>query len=158
MKTPPLDTRWKTLIGLMVALPMIAYVAGALIATKQEPPQYDAIVLRPAEAAPSGITVLAPAGPSSEPVTTAVQEITPSPDDLDDDSDNAGRDGRDDSDDRDEKGDRDKSDDDGRNGKDDDQDRSGPGNGGGADDDDEPDDDTDDPDDDPDDDAEPDDD
>lgn len=107
---------WKTLISLLVALPMLSYVAGTLAAAQQDPPEYSTIVLRPAQAEASSIAVLDETDAEEPPVLTPapVRAVTPTPDDLDDDSDNAGRDGRKD-DDLDE---------------DDDDDSSGPGSGG----------------------------
>lgn len=145
---------WKTLVGLLVALPMLSYVAGTLVAAQQQPPQYTAIVLRPAQAAASSIAVLDATDAQDLPVLTptAVEAVTPGPDDLDDDSDDAGRDGRNDDD---SSGDGSRGGDDDSSGprKDDDDDKSGSGS-----DDDDDDDDTDDPDepDDPDDPDEPD--
>lgn len=159
---PDMKVYWKTLISLLVALPMLSYVAGTLAAAQQDPPEYAAIVLRPAQAEASSVAVLDASDTEELPVLTPapVRAVTPTPDDLDDDSDNAGRDGRKDDDDGDD-GDRDddssgsgsggdddssgprKDDDDDKSGsgKDDDDDSSGPGSGG----DDEPDE-TDDPD------------
>jgi hypothetical protein len=139
-----MKTYWKTLIGLLVALPMLAYVAGTLVAAQQEPPQYDAIVLRPADAQASSVTVLDAVEEQEPPAVTpqSVEAITPGPDDLDDDSDDAGRDDRDDGDDSSGKGPRGSDDDSSGTRKDDDDDKSGSGS-----DDDEPDDDADDTDD-----------
>lgn len=123
---------WKTLISLLVALPMLAYVAGTLVAAQQDPPQYEPIVMRPAEATASSLTVLNPAEGQGLPVLTTapVEAITPGPDDLDDDSDDAGRDGRDDvegADDSSGEGSRDDNDDKSGPRKDDDDDESGSG-------------------------------
>ncbi len=129
MKTP-----WKTLIALGVALPMVAYVVGALVAVEAAPSSHETLVLTPDSASPSdGPSSTPDPSPSSDDVDP-VQEVTPTPDDLDDDTDNSGRDddsghhqnGDDDSDDADD------ADDDGghhQRGKDaDDNDNSGPGN------------------------------
>ena len=92
---------WKALMGLMISLPMLSYVTGSLIAAQQDPPQYEVVVLRPADGSLSTLTALDPRVPDELPdlSPTKVEAITPSPDDLKDDSDDSGRDGWDDSDD-----------------------------------------------------------
>ena len=94
---------WKALMGLMISLPMLSYVTGSLIAAQQDPPQYEVVVLRPADGSLSTLTALDPRVPDELPdlTPTKVEAITPSPDDLKDDSDDSGRDGWDDSDDSD---------------------------------------------------------
>ena len=122
---------WKALMGLMISLPMLSYVTGSLIAAQQDPPQYEVVVLRPADGSLSTLTALDPRVPDELPdlTPTKVEAITPSPDDLKDDSDDSGRDGWNDSDDSDNAagspGDETRSDDDDA----DDDDNSGSGSG-----------------------------
>lgn len=87
-------------LGVLVALPMVAYVAGTLSAANEGPREYEAIVLRPVKGSPA--PMLATGGSITSSVRTLsvgtqededVQEVSPRPDDLDDDSDDAGRDG-----------------------------------------------------------------
>ena len=129
---------WKALMGLMISLPMLSYVTGSLIAAQQDPPQYEVVVLRPADGSLSTLTALDPRVPDELPdlTPTKVEAITPSPDDLKDDSDDSGRDGWDDSDDSDNaagsSGDETRSDDadaDDNSGSDKDDDNSGSGSG-----------------------------
>ena len=77
---------WKPVITLVVALPMIAYVAGALSAATPEPRRYEAIVLKPAHGTPISASASATTSPKGQR-DDATKEITPRPDDLDDKSD-----------------------------------------------------------------------
>ena len=115
-------TWWKVLIGVVVAGPMVAYVAGTLAATGDEPAPRQPIVLEEsvapsASSSPSGTPTRTPEpsstpspsrsaddhggdGPETNtPETITPQTITPSPDDLDDHGDDEGR-GGDDNDNR----------------------------------------------------------
>ena len=108
-----MSTWWKVLIGLVVALPTLAYVAGTLAATGSEPAPREPIVLEESvapstSASPEGAPPTTTPGRSPAPSRTGVdadddgddddgpQTITPSPDDLDDDDDDEGRDDDDD--------------------------------------------------------------
>lgn len=117
---------WKVLIGLAVALPMLAYVAGSLAASEPQDSRHSPVILEPAPTDASGSPDdKAPQGkkgnksgqkpkPAPPPRTTPPRTddddddgprvVRPRPDDLDDDSDDRGRD-RDDDDDDDDDGD-----------------------------------------------------
>lgn len=69
------STLWKVLVGLAVALPMVAYVAGSFLATgATEPPRRDPIVIRDA---PAQVV-------DQPPVLTPRPSTRPDPDDDDD--------------------------------------------------------------------------
>jgi hypothetical protein len=80
------STLWKVLVGLAVALPMVAYVAGSFLATgATEPPRRDPIVIRDA---PAQVV-------EQPPVLTPRPSTRPDPDDAEGD-DGDGDDGDDD--------------------------------------------------------------
>ena len=72
-------TWWKVLIGLVVALPTLAYVAGTLAATGDEPAPRAPVVLEESVAPSATATPSGPPKPSPTP--------TPTDDDEDDDDD-----------------------------------------------------------------------
>ena len=81
-------TWWKVLIGLVVALPTLAYVAGTLAATGDEPAPREPIVLEESVAPSSS------ASPGSKPTRTPSPSpsLTRTADDDDDDDRGRGRD------------------------------------------------------------------
>jgi hypothetical protein len=82
---------WKTMFAFAVALPMLAYVYGALSSAHVPAKQYNTVVLQAAEATPT--TAATPTvKPGKDSARKVTQEISLEPDDLSDDSDNAGRD------------------------------------------------------------------
>ena len=78
-------TWWKVLIGVVVAGPMVAYVAGTLAATGDEPAPRQPIVLEES-VAPS-----ASSSPSGTPTRTPEPSSTPSPSRSADDHGGDGR-------------------------------------------------------------------
>ena len=106
---------WTVLIGAAVALPMLAYVAGTLAATGDEPGQRAPVVIEdatrqgsPTPGPGSTPTPTPPAAGDDDPRDDEADDeaddldddgpevITPSPDDLDDHDDDEGRDDDDD--------------------------------------------------------------
>ena len=71
-----MSTLWKVAIGLALVLPMLAYVAGSLVASgSTDLPRHDPVVIRDA-----------PLQPTSTPPTLTPRP-DPDPDDEDDDTD-----------------------------------------------------------------------
>jgi hypothetical protein len=114
-----MGTAWKVVVGLVLLLPMTAYVVGSLVAAAEEPVQHEPIIVQerthtpePSQS-PSKKPTQKPGGDKTDrggddPGDDETPEIiTPSPDDLFDDhggDDNSGKGSGDDDDDNSGKG------------------------------------------------------